>query len=535
MQKLDTYGDIKKYTRKTIFASFFVNCIINIVFLFASCYAYFILNTLIKTKNIYSIIAPTILILILYGFTYTIVIKRDNLILNIGRFFDYIFFRHIIKTGIIINARTNNTEPAKKLIGDVIKIKTFLLNKCIIGLFDIPWIFISILIIGYFSLINAIVCLFCIVCCSFLILKANKYTTIINTIKSNENYDFIHQLFKNSQFVQCNFDYENVIKKTAVENTLNYKHITKYNKRIAILQSILKFIVSVSQIAIFLISVFLMIINDFTFGEFILTIILTNRTLNVVGSTLQSIIHFSDTIKAYSRINDAIEKTYNINTKNTQKVCNELKISMHNVSYLDFTTQKEIFDNLNGEFVGGEIYVVNDNNKAKIQTFLKLISGLFLPTKGTIYNCNIDNGYDFISYYQQEPTIINSTILDFISGFEEQIDLVKINNIIKTLNIEEIKTMKYSLNTLLQSKHTYSKEFLRKLNLARIIYRNTNVIILEEPFENIDDITAKYLVDYINTYKKLGKMVILSADNLENEYIKQLSSINIVSFQQTEE
>ena len=70
MQKLDTFGDIKKYTHKTIFASFFVNCVVNIVFLLASCYTYFVINTISTTRDIYKIITPTIITLILCAFAY---------------------------------------------------------------------------------------------------------------------------------------------------------------------------------------------------------------------------------------------------------------------------------------------------------------------------------------------------------------------------------------------------------------------------------------------------------------------------------
>lgn len=535
MQKLDTFGDIKKYTHKTIFASFFVNCVVNIVFLLASCYTYFVINTISTTRDIYKIITPTIITLILCAFAYTLIIKRDNLILSTSRFLDYLLFRHLIKIGIIINANTNSNKTAKKIINDYKNIKTFITNKSIIGIFDLPWIVLSIVVISYFSYINALMVLLCVFFCCIISVIENKYKKLQNIAKSNENYDFIQQLFDDSKFVKCNFNYDNIIKKIAIENNKNYKEINKYAQKIAFLQSFIRFLISLIQIAVFLSCVVLIMLEKFNFGEFVLTIILANRTLNMITTTLSSIANFSNIRKSYARINDAIDKTYNILQKQKPQLCNKLAIELKDVSYIDYTTQKNIFDNLNGIFVGGEIYVIQDKNIEKKQTFLQLISSIYLPSTGNINNFNLDNGYDFISYYQQEPISLDAKIVDFISGFEEQLDLVKIDNIITALKIDEIDKSKYGLETILQQKNTYSKEFLRKLNLARIIYRNTNVIILEEPFENIDKTTAQYLVDYINTYKKLGKMVILSADNLDNEYIKQLSSINIVSFQQTEE
>ena len=165
----------------------------------------------------------------------------------------------------------------------------------------------------------------------------------------------------------------------------------------------------------------------------------------MIITTLSSITNFSNIRKSYARINDAIDKTYNILQKQKPQLCNKLAIELKDVSYIDYTTQKNIFDNLNGIFVGGEIYVIQDKNIEKKQTFLQLISGIYLPSTGNINNFNLDNGYDFISYYQQEPISLDAKIVDFISGFEEQPDLVKIDNIITAIKIDEIDKSKYGL------------------------------------------------------------------------------------------
>ena len=121
--------------------------------------------------------------------------------------------------------------------------------------------------------------------------------------------------------------------------------------------------------------------------------------------------------------------------------------------------------------------------------------------------------------------------MENISGFEERPDVVKVMSIIKSLDIyNEISKLKYDLDTILTSKKDYNELFIKKINLETMIYQNSDIVILEEPFEILDDNSASYLVDFINTNKTLGKMTILSAIDIENKYVDRLNSINIIDF-----
>ena len=531
MQNVKNYPEIKQYSKKALFSSFFINSIINIIFITTSCYTYFVINTLTKTQNIISILTPTITIIILYAFCYALIVKRDNIINGLGRFIDYLIFNDIIKIGVIINARTNSKIPAKSLMNDISVIKQFITQKNIIGLFDFPWILISCAIICYFSITNLIICLTCILLCLLLVLVEKKYYRQYNQTKIKEGYDFINELFENSNFIRCNFDFENIIRNTATENTKIYEENSILTKKISFYNSVIRFFISFSQVLIFLISIIFVLVHNFTFGEFILTIILSNKIFNMVNNSLNSVVIFSNVKQSFNRINDAMQKTYNLDLLKKPNIADELSIELKDVSYTNYITQQETFSNINGKLYGGEIYVVNSYNEEKNTTFLNLLAGIFRPSNGRIINNKINNESHFSFFLPKEPFLLRGSILENISGFEERPDVVKIMSIIKSLDIyNEISKLKYDLDTILTSKKDYNELFIKKINLATMIYQNSDVVILEEPFEILDDNSASYLVDFINTNKKLGKMTILSAIDIENKYIDKLNSINIIDF-----
>lgn len=533
MQSVKNYPEIKKYIKISLFSSFLITSIVNIIFIATSCYTYFVIKALTKTQNIASILTPTITIIILYAFCYAIIVKRDNLIIGLSRFIDFLSFNNIINVGVIINARTNSTITSKLLMKDIETIKQFILQKQIIGIFNLPWIFISIAIICYFSYTNAVICGLCLIICLLLTIFNGKYYKQFNTSQTKENYDFINDLFENSKSIRCNFNIENIIRNKALEDTQNYNENSIIGKKISFFNSLMMFFISFSQVLIFITSIILVLIKEFTFGEFILTIILSNKTLFSLNKSFTSLLGLSKIKKSFYRINDAIQKTNDISLSQKPKNNDKLSIELQEVSYLDFKTQKEIFTNINGELIGGEIYVVNCKNNDKNVSFLNLLSGNFLPSNGKIVNNKIENNDNkFLFYLPKEPFFIKGTILENISGFEEKPDIIRIKNIIKSLDFDgEIEKLKYGLDTILTSKKEYSEPFLKKINIASMIYQNANILILEEPFELLDNKSALYIVDLINTNKKLGKMIVLSTTNINNEYIDLLNSINIIDFQ----
>ena len=255
MQHITKFSEIKTIVRKSIMASFSLTAIINLMFLFASGYTYFIFNSLAKNVSWKAVIIPTVAVIFLFVFSQILQIKRNAIVFNLARFLDSITFNNFIKLGMILNRRQNSVQPSQKLMQDVLMIKKFILQKGIINIYEIPWCIVAVAIIGYLSRINLIICIVCfVVLLSVLFIQQHSLQDSILDISHDENVkvdDNLSEIFNNYQYISSNADVDNVAAYYAEINEENFKKNEVTRRKCEMWQSASKIAISVFQTAIF--------------------------------------------------------------------------------------------------------------------------------------------------------------------------------------------------------------------------------------------------------------------------------------------
>ncbi len=182
-------------------------------------------------------------------------------------------------------------------------------------------------------------------------------------------------------------------------------------------------------------------------------------------------------------------------------------IELKNVSkILDHQT---VLSNVNLVLKSGNIYgFVGRNGSGKSMLF-RAISGLILPTEGTI----IIDGKDLktnINVNEIGVMIEKPKFLYNLSGFENLQMLAAINKkvddehlieILKKLHLEDVKDKKYG---------KYSLGMKQKLGIAQAIMENQKIIILDEPFNGLDDSSVDSLRKLLLELKDEGKLVLIA-------------------------
>ena len=88
--------------------------------------------------------------------------------------------------------------------------------------------------------------------------------------------------------------------------------------------------------------------------------------------------------------------------------------------------------------------------------------------------------------------------------------LAKIQNKITEKDIDKIIEI-VGLSKYINNKYsTYSLGTKQKLGIAQAIMENPDLIILDEPFNGLDDISAKNIRKYLLEKKKEDKLIIIS-------------------------
>ncbi len=187
-------------------------------------------------------------------------------------------------------------------------------------------------------------------------------------------------------------------------------------------------------------------------------------------------------------------------------------------------------DNIKLAIKENSVHCIIGENGAGKSTLMKILFGVFKPDDGDIFirgeKVNFKSSLDAIKLkigmlYQHFMLIDNFTVLEnVILGAERcknyRIDFLsekkKLNSIIKKYNLN-LNIDEYICNLNISEK--------QKVELLKLLYRDSEIIILDEPTAVLTPIELKEFFNIINNFKQEGKTVILITHKLSE--VKEVS------------
>jgi len=185
---------------------------------------------------------------------------------------------------------------------------------------------------------------------------------------------------------------------------------------------------------------------------------------------------------------------------------------------------KILFSNLNLRFEFENSYAVVGKNGSGKTTLLKVIMGFSKPDNGAIYWENRENIKTEISYSDfafsgiQQQLFEDLTVLDIIKfhfKFRTPIDS----------NYKEVIKAVFNQSLLNKKANQLSAGWLNRLKLLLSILTQSKVLILDEPFSNMDEDGIEKFVEIIKTYS--DKRILIVAGNREDELAMCNHQINL--------
>ncbi len=271
-----------------------------------------------------------------------------------------------------------------------------------------------------------------------------------------------------------------------------------------------------AETLVFLILIFLIIrfnqSEDF-FSYFALYALVLLRLYPSVNKIVVNLQAFSYKLVSFDVIKKEfsnLESERNRNLIHLDKNFFKSKIKIENLSFK--YGDKKIINDMSFEFIVGKIYGIFGTSGSGKSTFLDLIMGLKSPNFGKIKFDNKEmvntenNWLSAIGYVPQNPYLYDESILNNICfGIKkDDINLEKVKNAIKKSNLETfIDSLPDGLNTLIGEKGArISGGQLQRISLARALYNNPKILILDEVTNQLDEETEKQIVEDLITLKK---------------------------------
>lgn len=164
------------------------------------------------------------------------------------------------------------------------------------------------------------------------------------------------------------------------------------------------------------------------------------------------------------------------------------------------------------EFQPGRCYVLLGENGAGKSTLLRVIAGLLRPTHGTarVFDANPAETRDRIGYMSHAPMLYDelSAIenLRYFAGLYSERACLQPDAALRAVGLDPALTRAIG---------RYSQGMRQRTSLARVLLPQPDLLLLDEPFSNMDAASAHQMLALLENQRTQGKTIILTTHQRE--------------------
>jgi ABC-type bacteriocin/lantibiotic exporter with double-glycine peptidase domain len=241
-------------------------------------------------------------------------------------------------------------------------------------------------------------------------------------------------------------------------------------------------------------------------------------TFTKINSSFQRIKSYEPNIKLLKKEYQKTDSQIIFNKPNF--LSNFEKIEFKNINF-NYTNQKKIIiKNFNLIINKNEIIGISGNSGSGKSTLLNILCGLLLPTTGQILINNQINSFKEVrikfGYVSQDSQIFDDSLWNNITLFDDKNseNMKNFLYVMKQTNLLEVfeKNNNFEDTYLGQRGTQISGGQSQRINIARALYYNPDILLFDECTNALDDENEKKIIDMILNLRKT-KTILISSHN----------------------
>ena len=289
------------------------------------------------------------------------------------------------------------------------------------------------------------------------------------------------------------------------------------NQRSSFYAAAIRFVRMLIQILIIGLGAWLIIVGDIAPGLLFANMILSSRALAPIDRIMGSWKALFEGAQAYRRLQEVLDQ-YEPPVPATQLPVPEGRITFENVSFAPAGAPSLVLVNLNFLIRPGEMVGVIGPSGAGKSTMLRLMCGIWKPNSGTVRLDGADvyswDRADFgrnVAYQPQDTELFAGTVRNNICRFAVGADDADIVKAAKAAGAHELilRLPKGYDTDLGESGVVLSAGQRQRVGLARTLYGEPKVVILDEPNANLDADGETALLQALEGIKARGATIVM--------------------------
>lgn len=219
-------------------------------------------------------------------------------------------------------------------------------------------------------------------------------------------------------------------------------------------------------------------------------------------------------------LNDLVQTTHPSPVEKTDPVS-----SIHTIAFQQVGFQYNhapVLDQFTCNIQPGDFIGIEGHSGRGKTTLLNILLGFITPQQGRVLINNQHTDYHErrqywkqIAYVKQQPFFMHDTLLTNITLNGKQYDAPRLQQSLETAGIADwLNKLPAGMDTLLtENGKNISGGQRQRIALARALYKNASLIILDEPFSELDEKAEEKLLHHLQQMASTGKMIILITHN----------------------
>ncbi len=507
-----TFQLVRQALKNAIFSVLFISLFVNLLVLAGPIYSLQVFDRVLTSSSYDTLMILTAMVLIAHIALQLLESVRAVIMVRVGHWLQ----RKLGSIFLYSSLHYSLQKPDINILNDLTTVSSFIGGKGCIAMIDIPWSIIFLIVLWLLHPYLALLALVAIIILTILTIITriiNKNEVLATNVKKRHALNLANDYARAAPAIIGMGMQKNVIHNW--NKRWNEALQTQSHEKNTYISNVSRFFRQISQVLAVTLAAYLVLKGELTAGSMLAGTILMARCLAPID---QVIAHWSPMLEAqeaYKKI--CIYLSENVEEKRTNLPAPSGRITAHNLNYTVEGQEQPLFYNEAFFIESGELVLITAPSGVGKSTLCRMIVGAVKPRLGSVRIDGVDS-YDwakgnlgsFIGYMPQEVMLLPGTIKENIERFSDAPDAEVIKAAQKAGAHELILQFEHNYDTFVDpSTAKLSGGQRQRIGLARALFGDPRIVVLDEPFSHLDQAGIVALKKCIAILKQEGVTIIV--------------------------